>query len=255
MTDPRLDRLTVNGKRKKKNKGSRSASRNWDEDSDLHGEYSVRSYLGAGAYGLVVLASATSRNPKIKKDEFVAIKKISHVFDNEIMAKRTLREIRVCQMIGKHECFLDLLDLKIPSPPNVIEFNSICLIMPKAEVDLVRLYNDPEMFLPEWRVREMLYRLMSGVQYMHSLGIVHRDLKPGNILIDKDGGNLKICDFGFARGMEKDDSLPSMVNTVKLLKLEARNSDRTIHADELKKTKSKTVTRLVVTRYYRAPEV
>ena len=37
---------------------------------------------------------------------------------------------------------------------------------------------------------------------MHSHGIVHRDLKPNNILVSKDGKNLKITDFNVAKFSE-----------------------------------------------------
>lgn len=41
-------------------------------------------------------------------------------------------------------------------------------------------------------------QLVSGIQYMHSMGVAHRDLKPENILIDASGRILKITDFGIA---------------------------------------------------------
>lgn len=40
--------------------------------------------------------------------------------------------------------------------------------------------------------------LLSAMAYYHSLQIVHRDLKPDNILITRNGHNVKIIDFGLA---------------------------------------------------------
>ena len=67
-----------------------------------------------------------------------------------------------------------------------------------------------------------MYQTMRGVLYMHSANIIHRDLKPSNLLLNKNC-DLKICDFGLARGYE--DEKPAML------------------------------TEYVVTRWYRAPEV
>jgi mitogen-activated protein kinase 7 len=44
-------------------------------------------------------------------------------------------------------------------------------------------------------------------QYIHSAKVLHRDLKPGNLLVNADC-ELKICDFGLARGFQ-----PGVVQT------------------------------------------
>lgn len=59
---------------------------------------------------------------------------------------------------------------------------------------------------------------------MHSANVIHRDLKPENILINGADCNVKITDFGLARGVCKDDI-------------------------------ENTATEYVVTRWYRSPEV
>lgn len=63
------------------------------------------------------------------------------------------------------------------------------------------------------------------MKYVHSAGVIHRDLKPGNLLVNADC-ELKICDFGLARGF---DTVPD---------------ENASH-----------LTEYVATRWYRAPEI
>ena len=46
-------------------------------------------------------------------------------------------------------------------------------------------------------------RFCGGLKYIHSANVLHRDLKPGNLLVNADC-ELKICDFGLARGFSMD---------------------------------------------------
>jgi len=46
-----------------------------------------------------------------------------------------------------------------------------------------------------------MWQLIRALRYCHAKRIMHRDLKPQNLLVDSEG-NLKIADFGLARGFQ-----------------------------------------------------
>ena len=50
------------------------------------------------------------------------------------------------------------------------------------------------------------YQLLKSIGYLHSLGICHRDIKPENVLIDPKDHTLKICDFGCAKHLNKNET-------------------------------------------------
>ena len=45
---------------------------------------------------------------------------------------------------------------------------------------------------------KLTIELLEAVEYIHSMNMVHRDLKPGNILVTRNGTNIKLIDFGLA---------------------------------------------------------
>ena len=80
-----------------------------------------------------------------------------------------------------------------------------------------------------------MYQLLRGLLLLHTSHIMHRDIKPCNLLVNVNC-DLKICDFGLARGINqpKNSGMP------------------TLDADE---EYGDALTKYVVTRWYRAPEI
>ncbi|KAK2806771.1 Dual-specificity kinase, spindle pole body (SPB) duplication and spindle checkpoint function [Emmonsiellopsis sp. PD_5] len=122
--------------------------------------------------------------------EGVAIKKVTNVFSKKILAKRALREIKLLQHFRGHR--------------------NVCLGCQP---------------LTDAHFQSFIYQILCGLKYIHSANVLHRDLKPGNLLVNADC-ELKICDFGLARGFSIDP-------------------------DE----NAGYMTEYVATRWYRAPEI
>jgi serine/threonine protein kinase len=57
--------------------------------------------------------------------------------------------------------------------------------------------------LTDAHFQSFIYQILCGLKYIHSANVLHRDLKPGNLLVNADC-ELKICDFGLARGFSTD---------------------------------------------------
>ena len=51
----------------------------------------------------------------------------------------------------------------------------------------------------------IIKQILKGLSYLKKRRIIHRDLHPGNILIDRNGLNLKIIDFGVSVKLKKNE--------------------------------------------------
>jgi mitogen-activated protein kinase 1/3 len=174
--------------------------------------YQYIKHIGHGAYGVVV--SALDRKTNMK----VAIKKVAKAFEDLIDAKRILREIKLLSFFD-HENIISLLDVQRPQARTGYE--DIYIVSDLMETDLHRVvYSRQE--LTDEHIQYFVYQILRGMLYLHSADVIHRDLKPSNLLLNKNC-DLKICDFGLARGFDQ--------------------------------AKDENLTEYVVTRWYRAPEV
>ena len=181
--------------------------------------YKVTKGLGQGAYGSV--ASAVH----IASGESIAIKKVSNVFTKRILTKRALRELKLLRHFRGHKNITCLYDLDITNPS---AFNEVYLYEELMEADLHAIIRSGQP-LTDAHFQSFIYQTLCGLKYIHSANVLHRDLKPGNLLVNADC-ELKICDFGLARGFDPDQ------NTVMSGQQEF-------------------MTEYVATRWYRAPEI
>jgi len=172
--------------------------------------------LGRGAYGCVCKAVNT------KTGQEVAIKKNKGVFVVIEDAKRILREIKLMAHFD-HPDVVSLINVIGVEEDEINIFEDVYLILELMQVNLAKVIKSQKLQPIHHQV--FLYQILRGLKYIHSAGVIHRDLKPQNILVNGEDCNLKITDFGLARGVFKE------------------------------KGDSWLLTEYVVTRWYRAPEI
>lgn len=182
--------------------------------------YSMIRVIGSGAYGVVISA----KDDKI--DENVAIKMVPKAFSDEIDAKRILREIKLLNHFD-HDNIVRLIDMMPPNVKYLEDFTDVYLVADLMETDLHRIiYSKQKLSIDH--VQYFIYQVLRGLKYIHSCHVLHRDLKPSNLLVNSNC-DLKICDFGLARGIRGPDD-------------DGRGGTMLL-------------TEYVVTRWYRAPEI
>jgi len=155
--------------------------------------YTLVRGLGIGSYGCVALAYDEQSGRQ------VAIKKVSHFFDQEVLTRRTLREVASLSHLVDCPNIIQILDFDV----SFIELNEVYFILQACDADLSQIIRS-EQELTESHIRFFMVQLLRGVHSMHSSHIIHRDLKPGNLLVKTDC-RLFICDFGMSRAFESQD--------------------------------------------------
>jgi mitogen-activated protein kinase 7 len=90
-----------------------------------------------------------------------------------------------------------LYDMDIVFRPDG-NFDEVYLYEELMEADLHAIIRSGQP-LSDAHFQSFLYQTLCGLKYIHSANVLHRDLKPGNLLVNADC-ELKICDFGLARG-------------------------------------------------------
>jgi len=212
----------------------------------IGGKYKEIRVMGKGAYGTVKLVESNHENDwGVKVNEQYALKTIQRGFKTPTDSLRLLRELRILRKLVDSQLIVDLVDIVPPNDPST--FTEMNLVFGFMEADLKNIF-ESQQFFSSLHCEYIMYQIIQGIHYFHSAKIVHRDLKPANILINADC-QIKICDFGLARWVEEPldpirDSQPS-----------AAVSKKEKFAQRKAAGAKRSMTKHVVTRWYRAPEI
>jgi len=166
-------------------------------------KYVKVSKIGGGSFGAVYLVKEKDTN------KVYAMKKF--YLDN-LSNGGAKKQYEILSKFN-HENIHKVIDMFIA--PNKNQY----LITPYYQNNL---YNYTSKKLPEKVIKQIIYQIVCGVNYLHSLKYIHRDIKPDNILISSEG-KIVLTDFDLCRQESKGKDDP--------------------------------MTRTAVTLYYRAPEL
>ena len=164
-----------------------------------------------------------------------------------------LREIKLLKLLS-HQNILRLEDMAVeyptrssksipslgvssqpmltPSPADKRKRPIMYMVTPYMDHDLSGLLDNPSVHFTEPQIKCYMLQLLEGLKYLHANRILHRDMKAANLLINNKG-ILQIADFGLARHYEGEVPQPGRGGG------EGRRD----------------YTSLVVTRWYRPPEL
>ncbi|KAL1999661.1 hypothetical protein VTN02DRAFT_4203 [Thermoascus thermophilus] len=189
-------------------------------------EFEFLGKLGEGTFGEVYKARS-KRNGYV-----VALKKILMHNEKDGFPITALREIKLLKMLS-HPNILQLQEMAVErSKGEGRKKPSMYMVTPYMEHDLSGLLENPNVHFTEPQIKCYMLQLLEGVRYLHENCILHRDMKAANLLINNKG-ILQIADFGLARPYDGPPPKPGK------------------GGGEAKRD----YTTLVVTRWYRPPEL
>eukprot|EP00347_Sterkiella_histriomuscorum_P002217 403369020 len=111
--------------------------------------------------------------------------------------KTVLREIRVLKN-NRHDNIVSLLQV-------FRDQSRLYLVFEYVDRTVLEELESFSEGVPLDQIKKIIYQLLNALDFLHSNEIIHRDIKPENLLLDTNGV-LKVCDFGFARNIQKGNS-------------------------------------------------
>lgn len=207
----------------------------------FHNHYREDTKLGQGTFGEVY------KGIHLETQRQVAMKRIIINMEKDLFPITAQREITILKKLS-HRNVIKLLEMVYDFPPSSNQNShtmiqddptipkpskSFYMILPYMVADLSGVLHNPRITLKMTDIKNMMLQILEGLNYIHCSKFMHRDIKTANILIDHNG-ILKIADFGLARlyyGSPPNLKYPGGAGT------------------------GAKYTSVVVTRWYRAPEL
>ncbi|XP_055348526.1 cyclin-dependent kinase 5-like [Paramacrobiotus metropolitanus] len=155
--------------------------------------------LGAGAFGVVYQCQNKENH------EIVAIKYIKIRDAGDGIPQWALREISLLRRCSsRHPNIISLLDMNYYCTGGREKDCHIHLVLEFCDMDLKkfirsRASQSRHPGLTPGLVKDILYQILKGLDFLHTMAVAHRDIKPQNILIKN--AVVKIADFGLGKVM------------------------------------------------------
>lgn len=133
-------------------------------------------------------------------NEVVAIKKVlqdKRFKNRELQIMRQLNHVNIVQL--KH-CFYSNGE-----NPDELYLNLVLEYVPDTVYGVSRQYQKAKKLMPVLNVKIYIYQICRALGYIHSCGICHRDIKPQNLLLNPTTHEVKLCDFGSAKVLQKNE--------------------------------------------------
>lgn len=184
----------------------------------INNRYQIEVLLGEGGMGVVYRAF------DMKLEKTVALKFLPpRLAANADLLDRFHKEVRTAQDVS-HRCVARVHDIAYHNGHPYFSMEYI------DGGDLASLLTGSGGRLTEETALRYARQLCLGLAAIHSRGHVHRDLKPQNIMIDREGRQLSITDFGLAvEGTEAERA--GIAGTLQYMSPEQAGGRPTVQSD------------------------
>ncbi|PWN45135.1 Pkinase-domain-containing protein, partial [Ceraceosorus guamensis] len=152
--------------------------------------YDVGQKLGQGTFGVVERAKH-----KVTGND-VAMKRVTIHDEKDGFPLTAIREIKLLKRLS-HPAIVPVIDMAYRRFSDRRP-REIYMIEPYMDHDLNGMLENPSISFTPSQMKLYMKQLLEGTLYMHQNKILHRDMKAANLLINNEG-QLQIADFGLAR--------------------------------------------------------
>ncbi|GAB2289409.1 hypothetical protein Dimus_023718 [Dionaea muscipula] len=130
-----------------------------------------------------------------KTGEIVALKKMKLSVEREGFPLYFLREINTLLSFN-HSSIVNVKEVVVDDSD--AGFSNVFMAMEYMDHDLKALMEARKQPFSQSEAKCLMLQLLDGVKYLHDHWVLHRDLKTSNLLLNNKS-ELKICDFGMSR--------------------------------------------------------
>lgn len=163
---------------------------------NIHKIYKISDIIGQGYFSKVKEAVKIGGDP----DKKFAIKIIKKKRIDSRLKEDFLNELSILKIID-HPNIIKLYETYEDECNYYLVMEHLCGGDIFHRIDKIDNFNETFIAL-------IFYKIISAINYCHSIGVVHRDIKPDNILFvdESDSAEVKIIDFGLSKKFSSDYS-------------------------------------------------